>query len=151
MIRAGRPVDNGFQQDHLLYYRIENRKEVDGDHLDPQEIRSAFDVSVNWSKYSEPWDVIFGHRCAGFASILVRDICLNLPQDVTPEHQYQTRNSHTYGPDHDPEDCNYSHTHIACTKGGQRVIKSAQISATAKREFRQLLADRAKILLHPTA
>jgi hypothetical protein len=149
MLRAGRPSDQNFHLDDPLYYRIEREDELDGARLDPQKIRAAFDVSVNWAKYSKPWDVIFDHPFAGFARFLVRDIRVDLPRDTSPEHQYQTRNSHSYGPSHEPEDSNYAHSSIIVTKNGQRVVKSAQISSTARREFRQLLADRAEVLLRP--
>jgi len=149
MFRSGRPSDQDFQPEHRLYYRIEHSDEVEGNHLDPQKIRAAFDVSVNWSKYSKPWDVIFDHPRSGIASVLVRDIRIDLPMDLTPSHEHEVRKPHSYAPWHEPENENFSHTSIMVTKGGQRLTKSGQISATAKREFRQIFSDRAMILLRP--
>jgi hypothetical protein len=67
MIRNGRPADQNFKQWHELYYRFESDEDIDGDRLLGPRIYTSFDISVNWSKYSKPWDVIFDHLKAGVA------------------------------------------------------------------------------------
>ena len=151
MMRRNRPVDDDFRPEHRLYYRIEHQDELEGNYLDPQKIRTAFDVSVNWSKYSQPWDVIFDRPASGIASILVQDISVDLPRDLTPDHKHQVVKPHLYRPTHEPYNDNYSHSAIAVFKDSQRVTKSAQVGEKAKREFRQLLSDKAIILLRPSS
>jgi hypothetical protein len=149
MMRRNRPLDDDFQPEHRLYYRIELHDELEGNHLDPQKIRAAFDISVNWSKYSKPWDVIFGTPASGIASVLVRDIFVDLPLDLASQ-QREVRKPHLYRPVHEPYEDNYSHSVIAVFKDGARVTKSRDIGAMAKREFRQLLSDKAEILFRPS-
>jgi hypothetical protein len=37
---------------------------------------------VNWSKYSKPWDVIFGDPKAGIALFLVWEVSRDLPTEI---------------------------------------------------------------------
>jgi hypothetical protein len=78
----GRPVDQDFRWYHRLYYRCQ-ADDVAGDRLLPLKVRS-FDVSVNWSKYSKPWDVIFGDSKAGIALFLVWEVKRDLPTQLPP-------------------------------------------------------------------
>jgi len=148
-MRQGRSPDDDFKAEHPLYYRIESADELDGNYLDPDKIRTAFNVSVNWSKYSKPWDVIFDNPPAGIGSVLVRQVSVDLPHDRTPDHAHQVVKPHLYRLRHDPFDENYSHSLIAVIKDGQPVTKSKQVGELAKREFRQLLSDKCVILLRP--
>jgi len=120
---------------------------VEGSRLLPVRVKS-FDISVNWSKYSKPWDVIFGSPTAGIALFVVWDIRRELPTDLASE-QRETRKLHSYGPVHEPYDDNYSHTEIAVIKDGKRVTKSSAVGELAKKEFRQIISDKSLILRRP--
>ena len=147
----GRPVDQGYRWYHRLYYRCA-AEDVAGDRLLPVRVKS-FDVSVNWSKYSKPWDVIFGHPDAGIALFVVCEINRDLPTELPksaarPELQPKPR---TYRPWHEPLDENYSHTEIAVFRDGMRVKKTSQISDEAKKEFRQIISDRSRVIRSPVS
>ena len=111
--------------------------------LNPARLR-PLDISVNWSKYSKPWDVIFDHPGCGIARLLVKDVCKLLP---VQEIANQTLKLVKYYVAHVPEDLNYSHSEIKVKKDEVVLVKSSQISDTAKKEFKQILSDRAIILL----
>jgi hypothetical protein len=149
MMRRGREVDDGFQPFHRLYYRFDS-EDISGDRV--LSARTSFDLSTNWAKYSWPWDVIYGYPTAGIAMFFVRDICADLPTDRTPGHGGRDiPKVHSYRPIHEPIETNYSHTAIACFKDEKRVSKSSQVGESTKKEFRQLISDRAVILREPTA
>jgi hypothetical protein len=135
-----------------LYYRSQAEDDFQGNYLNPLRIR-LFDISVNWSKYSKPWDVIYGHSDAGIAEFVVREVRRDLPTELPPanprqRHQPKRR---TYLPWHDPIDDNYSHTEIAVLRDGRRVTDHNQITTEAKKEFRQILSDRSRVIRAPRA
>jgi hypothetical protein len=149
MMRNGRAVDHGFLGYHRLYYRCATKEDVEGNHLLPARVR-AYDISVNWSKYSKPWDVIFDKPLAGIVLFFVHDIQLDLPIDLSSAAREQDKpKPHLYRPIHEPEDDNYSHSAIAIFKDGERITKERQVGTNAKKEFRQIISDRSLILRHP--
>jgi hypothetical protein len=77
----------------------------------------------------------------------VRDVVHALPKEKLAN---QTLKLHYYKVEHDPEEYNYAHTEIRVYKDGVRVKKSSQIGELAKKEFRQIISDRAFVLLNPT-
>ena len=148
MIRNGRSVDQNFCKFHKLYYRCQADAVIDNRLLAPK--LKSFDISVNWSKYSKPWDVIFGDPSAGIALFFVFDIRRDLPTDRTTE-QREIPKVHSYRPVHDPDDDNYSHSEITVIKDGQRVTKSSMVGEKAKKEFRQIISDKSVMLKQPKA
>jgi hypothetical protein len=152
MIRNGRPVDQDFQRWHELYYRFESEEDMDGDRLLGPRLYASFDISVNWSKYSKPWDVIFDFPEAGIALFFVRHIWCDLPVDRSGTQREQDRpKPHQYRPWHEPEENNYSHSVIAVLKDNERVTKSASVGKIAKKEFKQIISDNSLILHRPRA
>jgi hypothetical protein len=100
--------------------------------------------SVNWSKYGKPWDVIFDFPGHGFAQFLVGDLPTELPSQKT-----ENAKPHSFFPSHVPECRNYSHCEIWTFKDGVPISKSTKLPATVKKEFRQIISDRAVILRTP--
>lgn len=149
MLRDGRGVDNsGFSPWHRLFYRC-STEDVEGDRLIPSRIRYQ-NTSVNWSKYSKPWDVIFDHERWGFAQVLVRHLPSRLPKEL-PADKKQAAKARRFvlAAEHDPLDTNYSHSEIRTFVDGVR-LPEADLSKTARKEFRVELSDRCLILWHPT-
>jgi hypothetical protein len=83
MLRNGRGVDNHFRPSDWLYRRCV-KEDVEGDRLIPARI-SYDDISVNLSKYSRAWDVIFDHPAEGVARWIVSDLPDNLPENPPPK------------------------------------------------------------------
>jgi hypothetical protein len=102
-------------------------------------------MSVNWSKYSRPIDVIIGYPKWGIARLMALYLPATLPQEL----KQQGEKPHKFCLEHAPEDDNYSHCQIACFKGEDRVQNSKKISETAKKEFKTLLSNRCFVLLDP--
>jgi hypothetical protein len=150
MMRDGRPVDQAFRWYHRLYYRCQ-AEDVTGDRLLPLRVRS-FDISVNWSKYGKPWDVIFGYANAGIALFLVSEIRRDLPSELptsTARQQDQAK-PRTFLPWHEPYDDNYAHSEIIVFRDGIRATKTSHIGEEAKKEFRQIISDRSRVIRSPT-
>lgn len=143
LIRNGRGSDGAFSAWHLLYRRF-NDEDFDGDRLLPARIKYQ-DLSVNWSKYSRPWDVVFDYPGDGIASISVGEVRKDLPTNLVAGAKV-----HAYFPVHDPEELNYSHTELAVFKEGKRLVRDAKLPDTVKKEFRAILSNRSVILVKPT-
>jgi hypothetical protein len=117
MMRNGRPVDQDFKRWHELYYRFDSAEDIEGEHLLGPRIRASFDISVNWSKYSMPWDVIVGVPDAGIAVFFVLEIQRELPTNLgSSERAKDKPKPHLYALVHEPEEENYSHSAIAVFK-----------------------------------
>jgi hypothetical protein len=145
MVQGSRGIDGEFLPSHNLYQRIE-AEDIVGDRLLPARIR-ILDQSVNWSKYSRPWDVTFGYRKQGIARIAVRDLPPPLPRELpNKDAKY-----HDFKPAHDPLPQNYSHCEIRVSKNGVRVTNAKQIGDLAKKEYRTMLSDRCVIVMRPDA
>ncbi len=145
-MQNGRLADPHFRSFHRLFYRCQ-KEDIEGQRLLGPRIKS-FDVSVNWSKYGTPWDVIFGFPNLGIAQILVRQIRVDLPTDRSTR-QREPIKPHEYNAVHMPEHDNYAHSEIAVFKDGQRVTRTRDVGERAKKEFRQLISDKSFIVLQP--
>jgi hypothetical protein len=143
--RNGRPIDNNFLPFHCVYFRF-TTEDILGTHLIPGRI-PYFDVSVNWSKYSCPLDVIIRYSACGIARLFV--FCLPVIVPIELRNKKRDIYHHKFCFEHDPEDDNYSHSQITSFKGSERILRSSSISATAKKEIRQLISDRSFIILYP--
>jgi hypothetical protein len=106
-------------------------------------------MSVNWSKYCKPWDVIFGYPNGGIALFIVFEIKRDFPSELPATMAQQKPKPRTFRPSHEPFDDNYSHSEIAVFRDGVRVTKTSQISDEAKKEFRQIVSDRSRIIKSP--
>lgn len=144
LFQGTRGVDCSFHWYHLLYQRCE-LEAIIGDRLNPNSIRYA-DPSVNWSKYSKPWDVIFEYPGRGIVQFMVGRLPRDIPQEIP---QGERSELHTCRPQHVPLPENYSHSEIWTYKPSGR-IKGRSLGALAKKEFRQILSDRGVILHKPT-
>jgi hypothetical protein len=142
MERRGRPVDNSFRDHHGLYYRCTKEDFEDDGRLNPSRIRCD-NTSVNWSKYSKPWDVIFDHPGFGIVRFLVKE----LPKEL-PKQPPKGANVRSFYPVHDPMDENYAHAEIG-TFDGQKRIANPNLGKIVKTEFRMIMRDRAMLILPP--
>jgi hypothetical protein len=142
MLRSNRPVDNNFRFFHQLYHRC-TKEDIVGDRLVPLRIRYR-NPSVNWSKYGKPWDVIFDFPGHGIAQFFV----CGLPTELPRTAGVQKAKPHSFFPSHIPEYSNYSHCEIWTFKVGVH-IPNPTLTDTVKKEFRQIMSDRAAILRSP--
>ncbi|MGI8427264.1 MAG: hypothetical protein ACR2M4_11885 [Actinomycetota bacterium] len=99
---------------------------------------------MNWSKYSEPWDVIFDHPQFGFTRLFV----CHLPKEL-PKQPPAGSKIHLYVAEHDPKETNYAHSQIVTYKEGKKVVKNKEIPQTVKKELRTIISDRSLLLLRP--
>lgn len=146
MIQGRRGTDPSFRRHHLLYRRC-NREDLFEGRLIPARI--PLDTSVNWSKYSKPWDVIFENPGDGFLQFTVRSLPSNVPY-VIPSGQQSSL--HVCAPGHKPLEYNYSHSEILTyRKSNNRLerVSKDRVGGLAKKEIRQLLSERAVLLQVP--
>lgn len=143
MLKRQRGVDNNFKDWHQLYRRCQC-EDLEGNRLIAARIPSS-NISVNWSKYSEPWDVIFDHPRFGITRLLVRDLPKELPRQ--PPVGSPTK-IHSYVAEHYPEETNYAHSEIVAHKEGRKV-HGKSLSQTVKKEFRTIISDHSLLLLPP--
>jgi hypothetical protein len=143
MYQRGRNVDSGFRLWHRLYYRC-IKEDVIGDRLLAARIPHC-NTSVNWSKYSKPWDVIFDYPDHGIAQFFVRDLPKELPKEISAGTKAKL---HSFFPAHVPLELNYAHSEIWTFKEKQRIEKP-KLPETVKKEFRAIMSDRSVILLRP--
>jgi len=140
IIQGIRGVDDRFQSGHKLYHRC-TAEDITDDRFLPPRWR-YFDMSVNWSKYSKPWDVIFDYPNEGIVRFTVRD----LPQEIPRDGRVNRVKIISSSPVHVPYPDNYSHCEIHAFHGSTRV---KNMGALAKKEFRTIMSDRGFILLRP--
>lgn len=143
MLKRGRGVDNNFKAWHQLYRRCQC-EDLEGNRLLAARIPYG-NTSVNWSKYCEPWDVIFDHPGFGITRLLVRDLPKELPKQ--PPVGSQTK-IHSFVAEHYPEETNYAHSQIVTHKEGKKVT-DASLPKTVKKEFRTIISDHSLLLFPP--
>lgn len=155
MLRRDRPKDYNFRFFHRLYYRCKKEDLLDDGTLNPARIKYQ-NTSVNWSKYGKPWDVIFDHRGEGVAQFLVCGLPKEIPKNiansqtaVSGKPPKNLTKLHSFYPEHDPEDLNFPHCEIWTFRGNDRLV-SADLSNVVKKEFRQIMSDRAVLIWQPT-
>jgi hypothetical protein len=145
MCQGSRGIDNDFRSSDALYSRF-TAEEAEGGRLLAASIPYK-NPSVNWSKYSKPWDVIFDHPKHGIARVLVRHLPTELPKEKTGGGAPKL---HSFFPGHAPEALNYSHSEIWTFREGNK-LDSPKLPEVVKKEFRAILSDRSVILRHPPA
>jgi hypothetical protein len=147
MLQNGRAVDNGFRFFHCLYHRYKLEDIGDGRLI---SLRIPYkNASVNWSKYSKPWDVIFDYPGEGIGQFLVCGLPKELPIELPLGQQRNPPKPHSFYPSHVPEAENYAHCEIWTFKEGAHV-PSVKLPETVKKEFRQIMSDRCVLLLVPS-
>ena len=143
LIAGGRSIDNSFRWHHSLYQRC-TKEDVVGTRLLAARI-SYKEPSVNWSKYSKPWDVLFDHPRHGIAQHMV----FALPRDV-PKGAPEGTKLNSFRPVHDPMSDNYPHCEIRTFREGSQISGKA-LGELAKKGFRTIMSDRSVILWDPTS
>jgi hypothetical protein len=125
-----------------LYFRFSGEDHIDGVLIEAR-IPLA-NQSVNWSKYSRPWDVKFDHPTLGIGQILVSNLPTRLPEvlSIDPNDKF-----HDYAPKHVPENLNYAHSEIQVYKGG--VLAAKVNNSNVKTAYRSIIRKKAVILLKP--
>jgi hypothetical protein len=146
MLQGNRKVDDGFDGFHRLYYRCQS-DEVDAGRLLPLKIKYA-NTSVNWSKHSFPWDVIFGYSGSGIFSFLVRHLPVELPKEQPVKQPVPL---HHFKSNHAPLADNYAHSELWVYQLDKRIMPPKTVtSRLVIKEFRTIMSDRAKLLRNPT-
>jgi hypothetical protein len=150
LLQGNRLPDQRFSAGDHLYHRC-NREDIIGDRLNGNRIKYG-QVSVNWSRYSKPWDVVFDYEGWGIARFVVRELPFRLPKEVVQPKNPKTAPPKLYSfvPEHVPEARNYSHSEILIMKDGIRQFEDVDLPKTVKKEFRQIMADRSLVLHQPT-
>lgn len=142
MFQGGREIDNNYLGCHQLYRRF-GKDDLLENRLIPARIK-CINTSVNWSKHSKPWDVIFDTPDMGYCQILVKNLPTELPKENTAGAKL-----HNFAPEHKPEDNNYSHSEIVTFKEGIKMTGNFDLPSTVKKEFRTIISDRSVILTVP--
>jgi len=142
MLQGKRKVDVGFKPFHRLYYRCQIN-EVVGDRLLAASIPYS-KTSVNWSKYSFPWDVLFNYNGYGIFSFVVRSLPVELPKKQPPGQPAIP--PHYFRPEHVPLPDNYAHSELWAYRQN---IRTATVGSLVKKEFRAEMSDRGRLLRYP--
>lgn len=143
MGRQGRPIDSEFLPDELLYLRCANSSldPIDNQRLFPDQIKFYPDQSVNRGKYSEPEDVLHpNYLDFGIARFQVQHVPLELSSDGEVNYQWTI--------EHQPEELNYAHSEIWTHKNRQH-ITDPKLPTGIKKQFRQILSERAEVIKQP--
>jgi hypothetical protein len=134
--RNGKPADPQFTAQEELYRRF-SKKEVDPSSGELLDATLLFPLSTNRQKYSEPKDVLFSptNQYAGFGIVrlLVGDIPETVPDDQGTVHWFR--------PAHEPEEDNFSHTHVQC-ENETPVGQAIKGSSTARKKCRSILKQK---------
>jgi hypothetical protein len=104
-----------------------------------------YNPSVNWSKFSKPWDVIFDYPSEGIVQFVVAALPTELPKSPPPGTAPKL---HSFFPTHEPLADNYPHCEIRTLKEGQ-FVENGKLPELVKKEFRQMMSDRSVVLWQP--
>jgi hypothetical protein len=137
MNRNGRPADQEFRPEELLYRRyiqehFENGKIVDA--------HFSFPPSTNRQKFSEPEDVLFSEDGRFDSCGVLEFETVAIPVEVEDDQG----TIFVFFPRHVPEETNYSHAEVWCERAQQRG-NQALPSSTAKKKFRAKLSQHVKV------
>jgi hypothetical protein len=145
MITGNRGVRDDFLGHHRLYYRCKKEDLLaETGRLSPARIKCE-NTSVNWSRFSKPWDVICDHPDHGIVFFKMGKFPPDLPKQ-TPLDPKTARRS--FRPVHDPLPANYAHAEIQ-TFDGNRTIPKPNLSQMVKTEYRVALSDQGFLILTP--
>jgi hypothetical protein len=137
MLTRGRPAIQDFDNDELLFYRLEQYYPV-GSHPSGLSLRRP-EFSVNREKYGGKPDYVLipDWLRFGIATFHPHDLPRLLSAEEIP---------FTWSPVHIPEPANYHHSEVHTFKNGTKVRKSGQISELVWRQFKQLLGEKMVVL-----
>lgn len=149
MFRGERLPDPQFERSEPIYIRCPSnhlQRTNGGRRLLPTFIRAS-GYSVNRGKYSLCFDVLLPgaqHGSLewlywGVASLQVRDVPSQLQPSTTPT---------AFRVEHVPDDDNYAHSEIRAYKS-ERQVADNRVAKMVKKALRQIISDRARILLLP--
>jgi hypothetical protein len=139
LLRRGRVVDEHFDSSERLYHRCQ-LQHINSGRLLPQAIRFP-NFSVNRSKYSQPEDVLLPcYRDWKIAAFEVIDIPEPQSTDKNTEYSWRVK--------HDPLDTNYAHSEVRTFKNSV-YDENLKVPTTIKKQFRQILSDRARVIHEP--
>lgn len=138
MFRHGRPLDPEFDSAERLFYRFEGEYAL-GASLRGLQVRSP-DFSVNREKHGglAAYVLIPNWLDLGIAAFTVSSI----PGPATSEGEV----TFSWRVEHVPEENNYHHSEIHTFKSGVKCTRSAQVSDTIKKGFRQALAEKMEVI-----
>ena len=138
MIRAGRPADPDFSPDELLFYRLEGNFDAG---VAPRGLQvHSPEFSVNREKHGglAEYVLIPDWTECGIAQFNVASV--PGPKVSLGGVQF------SWSVSHEPEDNNFHHSGVATLKAGVRCRKSSQINDLVKKEFKQELAEKMKVI-----
>jgi hypothetical protein len=144
MLQNGRGADNAFRPNDHLYHRC-TKDDVEAGMVLPPKIRVE-NPSVNWSKYSKPWDVIFDYPLQGIVRFVVCKLPRELPKEPTIPGT-KAPQPHSFIPEHVPLPNNYSHSEIQAERAGARLKRIN--SEFVRKEFQAAMSAHAVILRWP--
>jgi hypothetical protein len=143
-VQGQRGVDINFRWFQLLYQRCV-LEDVEGERLLAARINYK-EQSVNWSKYSKPWDVIFDDPGSGIVQFFVGGLPRDLP-NVIPKGTKS--DLYTFRPAHVPLPLVYPHCEIWTFKVNTR-IQGKKLGELAKKEYRALMSERSFVICQPS-
>lgn len=137
MMRNGRPAEQQFKPEELMYRRyVED--DFEGGYFRPT--RFSFPPSLNRQRFSEPEDVIFSETGEfdeyGVLECSVAELSVRIVDDHKREFAFV--------PVHRPEETNYSHSEMwaDCIQTAKRVEEPSKIT---KKLYRTLVSERFKV------
>lgn len=149
LLRNGRPEDQAFDASELLYRRLPAGTDVsngiEGECIGFSKNAQTGEIgcSLNRAKYSVPRDAFRPfdrHEKMGLAKFE--------SGSVVPDVIDEGNNTFTFMVVHDPQDDNYSHSEIRAYRS-DNLDKSVEPSRTARRVFRQKMAEKLSLCITP--
>jgi hypothetical protein len=139
MYRAGRSLDQDFDESELLYKRCL------AEHIEEERLLATAisfpDWSVNRAKYSEPEDVLIpDYLDWGIAAFEVGNVPKSLISPGNVKYDFRV--------EHDPVEDNYSHSEVRTYKD-EHHDKKLDPNKTVKKRFRQILSEKTVIIRQP--
>ena len=151
MYRGNRLCDPQFTPVEQLYLRCaSNHLQRSNGRLRllPTYIRAS-GLSLNRGKYSFCFDVLLPCVQQETLQWLYWGVACLQVSEVPSQLQFSDTPTPTaFRVEHDPDDDNYSHSEIRAYKS-EKLLKPKGVATKVKKELRQIISDRARILLLP--
>ena len=149
MDRGNRLCDPQFTPAEQLFLRCPSNHlqcSNGGRRLLPTFIRAS-GLSLNRGKYSFYFDVLLpGVQQETLQWLYWAVACLQV-SEIPSQLQFSDTPT-AFRVEHDPDDDNYSHSEIRAYKS-EKLLAHNRVTAKVKKELRQIISDRARILLLP--
>ena len=142
MLRRGRPVVDHFDHSEPLYWRC-TKVQVDAIPGSGLGVRFPdFSVNRGGPDFGPPEDVLLPNWLDhGVVQFLVRDVPERI--DSGPDATYEFKVYHV------PDEENYAHSEVRTLNNGTYSPNLAVKSSVVKKEFRQRLGERARVIVAP--